>query len=242
MRLYSVGLILALVWLCVPGPAGAHFGTQLNLPKDPDAVLEEVLSREEFRDDPTAALDRARERLRELFERLIEWLYEHFPRLRQAIPDMDTAWIVLGCLVLGAAIVLVCVLLKLVAQSVLDRSARAEDAELDQDAAAGLAFSSGIWTEAVKRANAGEFALAVILLFRYVLIKLDELGRLPYHPGRTNSEILATLRGNDPLRGSLARLVPIFNRVRYGNASCDRADFEHFRDRCVDLTQKAEPS
>ncbi len=237
--MYAIAVIMAVIVLWLPGPAESSFGTQFKLPNDPDEVLKEVLSREEFRETPKTLIDRAKEWLTELLMRILRWLFGLIPSKTRVMPDMDTAWFVLGCLVLGAAVVLACVIVKLVVRVILDRRAQGQEADLDPEAAEGLAFSSAIWKDALKQAEAGEYQRAVILLFRYVLIKLDELGRLPYHPGRTNGEILATLRRNDPLRKNLALLVPLFNRVRYGNARLWRTDFERFRDRCRELTEEA---
>ena len=77
-------------------------------------------------------------------------------------------------------------------------------------------------------AERGEYREALIHLFRYALIRLDEQGRLGFYIGKTNREILRSPRLKKSDRDTLSEMVPIFNCVRYGDFPCGKAEYDRF--------------
>ncbi|MBM4326484.1 MAG: DUF4129 domain-containing protein [Deltaproteobacteria bacterium] len=215
------------------------FQAQFELPQDPDIALKEVLERSEFREKPEVPLlTSLREWLNEAIKRLLIWLLERSPRPRaiKGPPDRAIAVVKIVLVALAAAVfVALAIWFAYLFRGMSFRSRWGSVPEPETIAAGNDA--RGLWAEATRRAESGEYAFALILLFRSVLAQLDERGDLVLLPERTNREILEQVRSEGHLRRILGDMVRSFNRVRYGRGDCSRAEYEDFLSLCRRATR-----
>jgi len=219
--------------------AAADFQARYRLPQDPDAALKEVLSRSEFRETPEIPLlTRLREWLDETIKRLIIWLLERSPKPRsikapsnEAIAAVKVILVALAVAAfIGLAVWLVYLLRGISIRSRREAVSESEIRDAKNDA-------RSLWEEATRLAGKGDYALALILLFRSVLVELDERGDLVVLPERTNREILEQVRSEGHLRRTLGEMVRSFNQVRYGRGDCSRARYKDFLSLCERATR-----
>jgi hypothetical protein len=81
------------------------------------------------------------------------------------------------------------------------------------------------WAEAVKRRAAGDLTGAIVCLFAYQLLTLDQLGLIRLAPGRTGRHYLHALRDPDFIDSTGATLR-LFEDVYYGRRSPSVQAFE----------------
>ena len=101
-------------------------------------------------------------------------------------------------------------------------------------------------------AVAGNFREALRHRYIALLLRLDSRGVWRYDTRRTNWEHIAALRrgtgignaidGNSEIVAPLSDLTRRFDRVRYGSASCDGADWERFERDANALETRAAPT
>jgi len=231
-------LTSALLFSGAAGPDD-RFQKRLNLSQDPERLLQQILSRKEFQQGAEESVfDRLKKRLDELIARALEWV---FGRIAEVVPreaDLGFLGTTLAVLVLGVIGIALLFLAKRLIEMIVGRQTGAK------------ARRDGFWTrehpsvrseavreDALKLAAAGNYRQALLRLFWFALLWLDERDRLLLRPGKTNREILESLPPDEPCRKSLARMVPSFNRVRFGNAPCGREDYELFLDLCRQITE-----
>ena len=206
-----------------------EFRTRYDLPKDPKTVLEGILARDEFKNQEESWIVQAQRLMWETFIRALKWIFNRLPGIDLHLDDdigqtiLDVQLIAILALVAG---LLVWVFVRLV----IARRHRIQiiDPALDHPLSKSLG-SSEARAVALKMAEQGDYRGALVHLFRYVLCRLDEQGKLTVGPGKTTREVLAGIPDEEPLRAPLAEMIPIFNRVRYGDADCGRLDYERFR-------------
>jgi len=241
----SFGLIL-LIWGCflLYAPSwdvkawGAESGIdqdkfvqKLQLQRNPESVLKEVLSRSEFSDsDNESLIDKLRAMLFDALKRILAWIRDRVPSVKLPEAELDVFWTVIGSFVVAAALVLVGVVVFYAAKSFLRKKPDAQEFE-DWDSPVS-ATSAEVRVIALKSAEQGNFREAMTGMFRYVLLWLDERGMLSLHQVKTNREVLESLRGDKTLRTTLGEMIPIFNQVRYGNYPCEQNDYEKFLNLC----------
>lgn len=236
---------LLLVMLCCGMPLRAsdaaseeQFRNYYDVPYAAEPLAREILGREEFRE---SLVDRFLNQIRTwIAETLEEAFSELFRRFR--LPggldfDRDISWSMivwsLLCL-LGIAVVLG--LWYAVKRFGWGRSGAGSHTGEQPGEAVGP-DSQGLWDQALKTAEQGEYRTALILLFRFVVSRLHEKGLLSFHRGKTNREILDSV-GPVPFRDLLAEMVVRFNRVRYGRQACDRTEYEEFLGLCRRVSQQ----
>lgn len=234
--LVLVGLLfLSVSSLCFSATSGESFQQQFHLPQDPDNVLQQILARKEFHEASAwSLLDRLYERLEILWERAMRWLFSRFPRIGPVKTDLNLVWMILTGLLIGLAVIGIVWLFRKGLISVIGKvrgSPRGEQAQERADT--GDLFSRHLLKRAAMAAEEGDYSGALVFLFRFTLMRLDETGRLIFHPGQTNREILESLKDDELIRSGLTEMVPLFNRVRYGNAPCCKAEYE----RALDLSR-----
>jgi hypothetical protein len=139
-------------------------------------------------------------------------------------------WIVLGSFVVAAMLVLIAVAVLYATRTLGRKKPYLE--EFDDLVSPAAVSSSAARIIALKSAEQGNYRDALISMFRYVLLWLDERGRLSLHQVKTNREVLESLGRDQPLRNALGEMIPVFNRVRYGNYPCDKHDYEKFLTLC----------
>jgi hypothetical protein len=236
VRLVLACLILSVCGLQAPvlaraSAAADEFVEKLQLQRNPESVLQEILSRSEFKDsDRESLMDRARAWLSELRRRVFAWIWERIPSPNLPAAELDTFWTVLGSFVVAALLVVVAVLVwySLGFFRSGQRGAQTEE-ELDLFE---RATSEDLRIRATRSAGEGNYREALIYLFRSVLLWLDERGKLSLHQVKTNREVLESLKNDRRLREVLGKIIPVFNRVRYGNYPCNRQDYEQFLAAC----------
>jgi hypothetical protein len=235
----AVLLCFSLVAVAASTP-GSSFQEKYSLPQSPETLLKEILSREEFKQDQTQSfVERLLERLYKELVRLLVGILKRFSSVETPQIDEKLAWIVVKMLLLGSAIVLAIYVLLRVFRVFRNRGIFSDNGfpEPEIGRPGRVAGSSDSWDQAVMLAEKANYAEALINLFRFAVLKLDEQGVLLFHRGKTNGEILESIN-NHSLREILAEMVPSFNRVRYGKASCDRVEYEHFLGLCRRLSER----
>ncbi len=209
---------------CYGTVSSSSFQQKFNLPKDPDAVLKEILSRKEFTDAAKESLlDKFRTFLNKLWIKALSWLLD---RLKWEPPSLGdgSIWAAIGILILSAILALI--LVKLSRFLILFSKIKPKSAEFNRDKHSSELGE--IRAESIKLAAQGEYRKAITLLFRFVLLKLDELGRIQWHPCKTNREILRSVNKTTQTYDPLSEMISIFNGIYYGNKSCGAPEFQRF--------------
>ncbi len=218
-------------------PSADEFRKWYDLPKDPQSALENILAREEFRNQEESWISQARRLLWETIVRALQWIFNRTPSIDVDIDDsvgqmiLDAQLIIAIALVAGIA---VWIAIRLIST----RRHRKRVIPLVNHALSSSSESAEARATALKLAERGDYRGALIHLFRYVLKYLDEKGRLTAGPGKTNREVLNSIPAQEPLRAPLAEMIPLFNRVRYGDADCGKVEFERFQALCRTVTER----
>lgn len=216
-----------------------QFREYYRLPESPGPLAREILSADEFKPGLIEQLlNEVRTWIAETLEEIFFKLFRQFHFSHNFNLDKDLSWSVF----VGALLVLLAIAVALGLWYAfrrwgwpIRRVSRAERNTHDELFSA--AHSGALWDQAVIMAERGDYGAAMILLFRFVLMSLQEKGLLSFHRGKTNREILDTL-GSVPFRDVLAEMVLRFNRVRYGRATCGQADYEEFLGLCRQVAQQ----
>ncbi len=244
-RLFHSARLALWSLLMLPGPCFAEaaadsFVKRLRLPRAPEPVLDEVLSRDEFAQPWSDSLVGAcNEWLLDIVERVLTWLSERIPSIGPIEADWDFWGLVTETLMIAAVVILAVFAARFVIKLIVNRM---PDKQVDDSAGpegdTGFVTAGKSWKQALELGGHGKYREGLIQLFRSVLTWLDENGRLPVREDRTNREILESVRESAPLRSTLAEMIPTFNSVRYGDAHCDRAVYERFLVLCRRATER----
>jgi hypothetical protein len=233
----ALAVLLTLTCLSAGEPgaraiAGA-FAQELKLPSEPEPVLQKILETREFKDSATESLrDSFQEWKDKLWKRIIEYLWPRIPEAEWFDKRADVVWVVLGCLLLAVVLVLA----YLTVRRFMRRDGFGAPSALEIEEPLTRAGSAEIKNKAFELAGKGDYSFAVINLFRYVLVWLDEHNRIALYSAKTNREILRALQ-NDPAGPIVLQLAPIFSAVRYGNARCDKSDYERYLSLCLEIAE-----
>jgi hypothetical protein len=233
-RIFLIALILALVAISATicqgnSDAGSEGSTdsakQLNLSTDPKPILKEILSGWEFRQTDESIWTRLRYAIIQKIEEFLDWLRSKNP---PAWVETGTSiiWRIIGAILL---VVLLLILLKFLINAFNWWKNRERPTQQVEEETYEILLSSEQLKDLAERAaGARDYSSALAHLFRYLLVWLDEHGRISLHEVKTNREILLGLRYEDPARDVLSQIIPIFNRVRYGKLPCNQSDYERF--------------
>jgi hypothetical protein len=93
------------------------------------------------------------------------------------------------------------------------------------------------WAEALGRRAAGDLAGAIICLFAYQLLSLDQLGLIRLVPGRTGRQYLQVVRDQE-LADSLGATLRLFEEVYYGRKPPTAQAFESVWNRALLFRQR----
>jgi hypothetical protein len=216
------------------------FVKRMRLPRVPEPVLEDVLSREEFRQPWVDSITEAFNTwLLEIVERVLTWLSRRIPRLGPIEADWDFWGLTTEILMIIIAVIVAVFAARFLIKLIVSRISRKRTPDSTTTAEHVEFVSAGkSWKQALELGRQGKYREGLIQLFRSVLAWLDESGRLPVREDRTNREILESVPDSGALRSALKEMIPIFNRVRYGNAECDRAVYERFLALCRRTTDR----
>ena len=229
--------------LFVAGSSGDQspraFQERFGLPASPDKVLEEVLSGKEFQKSPLQDLwERILERAGEMIRSALRWLFDRVSALGPVDTNADTLWTIAMSLLIGSVAVLFFYALMKLGQFLLGRrsSVTVNGDGVPQSDSEALGLDQ-LRERARSASAAGSYGEAVIYLFRFALLWLDGGGRVALHPGKTNREILESMRADDAVRPTVGAMIPLFNRVRYGNGVCTKAEYDGFADLFTRVTE-----
>jgi hypothetical protein len=211
-----------------------RFVKHYRLDRNPDALLKKILSKDEFLEsDRESISEKIRKALLSLSDRFWAWLRS---KLNVKIPEYDAEnlWTTLG----SFALAFVAALAGFAALYVFRHfwQKRFPRVLTEETSAAEYRLTSEeSWNTAQELAEAGSYGEALIHLFRYAVLWLDENGKVSLPRMKTNREVLLSLK--DPrIAGNLRKMIPIFNKVRYGNYSCNREDYDNFVAMCRVIT------
>lgn len=155
-----------------------------------------------------------------------------------AMPEVSAPWLIwIAWIVIGGVLAFLAVML---IRAFLDREARkanssddeAVEAEDDADRLDALPMpakprAKGTLLEEAQRCyEAGDYNTAIVYLYGYQLLKLDQNQWIRLAKGKTNREYLRELSGRGELQGVLARTMVPFEDVYFGDHPLDRVRFE----------------
>jgi hypothetical protein len=81
-------------------------------------------------------------------------------------------------------------------------------------------------SEARRQYEAGQYGQAIVYLFSYQLVRLDQHRAIRLARGKTNRQYLSELRDQPNLRTALERTMVVFEEVFFGHHPLDRQGFE----------------
>lgn len=193
---------------------------------DPDAArpaLDDVLNSREFTGDlPEPDDGNAVTRwIDQQFERLFGWLGNE--------ESTSSSFTRLLLTLLGIALVIgvIGLIIQAIRRTLAPKDASGARIDLPSDTSAQEARA-----EAERLAGGGDYRSALRWLYVSTLLRWQEAGRLRVEDSATNHEVLAEVRarGDDAGVRVLTPLIDHFERVWYGDAPCDAADYRTFND------------
>jgi hypothetical protein len=233
-----VATVAGLSDLSAAGPSADEFRKRYDLPQDPKTALEDILARDEFRNQEESWISQVQRLMWETILRALKWIFDRLPGFNFDIDD-DIGQMILDTQLVGMIALVAGLAAWMVVRLIRSRRHRIRVINSPEDhAPADSPGSAGARAMALKLAEQGDYRGALIHLFRYVLTLLDEKGRLTVGPGKTNREVLNSIPNGEPLKAPLAEMIPLFNRVRYGDAGCGKVDFERFQDLSRIVTER----
>lgn len=229
-----------LSWVCwaqeVPKEITAgEFRSRLNLSQDPEPVLKRILESEEFKKAETRSFfQRIRDLTLDWIESILNRLFRKIPKLNVTAEELEAFWQILVGMLFAVVLGVLAFVFFRNRGFIFGKTGRAplpeplfEEKYLTSDAAR---------LNARRFADQGNFAQALIHLFRATLLWLDEHGKLAFYTGKTNREILAGIDGNEPAAAVLGQMIPVFDRIRYGNGICEAEEYEKFSEMTSKIT------
>lgn len=221
------------------GTPAQDFPGQLNLPKDPDAVLREILSREEFQHAlKETRWDQIQKWLEQILLSILRWIAGKigFFADKESF-DAHPLWRVAEGMLIGAVFLLALYLAKILFEHLRDHTSPPANHSTARGADSQYLSSDRLREEARQCAQRGDYRTGLILLFRSVLVRLEEEGKIGHHRGKTNREVIRSISGEGVARELVTQLVPVFDGVCYGNAPCGKEEYERFLRQCTRLIQ-----
>ncbi len=220
--------------ICAAQSGDGPFMQRFGLKEDPDIVLKRTLEGEDF--SYASLASRAGEIFVEFFMAVYEALLELFPEIDPPWPykgakkfsgDLIT---VIG-LVLAATLLILGLVWVIIKTGALNRpfKTKASHEAGDSLELENITYQE-LWDHAVSFLEKGNYTKAIIYFFRSFLMRLENDGIIRFRPGLTNREILRTMNFEDPNRAKLAKMIPVFNRIRYGSGDCDQAQALLFKE------------
>jgi hypothetical protein len=233
LRVVCLLSLLAVVcgyWPAQSGCATARSGDfqkKFDLPQDPEALLQDILSRKEFKDATARSLlERLRAFLHHLWRRALSWILDRLPDLGPISLGNESIWSAVGILLITVLLALIIIGLTRFFLPVFRKSGNQEPGSPIQEIEMGELGE--MQEQALQAAQEGDYRKALILLFRFVLLKLDEMGHIKWRTWKTNREILRSLRQNATAREPLSEMISIFNGIYYGGKPCAKPEFQRF--------------
>jgi len=238
-----LAVLLACVWFIPPCSAAESsdaFRERFNLPADPEPLLQRILSTDEFKEQPTQSLlERLEQWAKELLLRALKWLVDRMPSSGPLLIPKRSIWYVVAGLILAALLIFVIAvairILPLHRRRIINDTGPADTPIEEVEPLS----SRETWDLAIRLAEHADYSEAIVYMFRSVLLWLDEQGKLAFHPSKTNRELLAGVGKNAEPRQTFAKMIPVFDRVKYGGVQCDQLEYERFLALCRGIMGRA---
>jgi hypothetical protein len=160
------------------------------------------------------------------------------PSSNPSMPEVSAPWLIwVAWIVIGGVLVFLAVMLIRAFLNREARKAKASDgesieAENDDDRLDALPLPAAprrkgtLLEEARRSYEAGDYNAAIVYLYGYQLLKLDQNQWIRLAKGKTNRQYLRELSARGELQGVLARTMVPFEDVYFGSHALDRARFE----------------
>lgn len=231
--LIGVIFFLPMLWISAAYAeeiSGEQFRRNFEIPRDPQPVLRQILDRAEFKvRQDESFVDWLRWWLWEVVRRVMALISEWSSGEQRGRFAATSVPLIVDALFIGAvALIAVAIVWVLVKYLLGLGDSQLQDTISDAEDEIEVINSARARELAVSLADQGEYRAALIYTYRFVLLFLDETGRVPISPGKTNREILAGIAVDRPEYDALAQMAPVFNAVRYGDAVCRQGDYERF--------------
>jgi hypothetical protein len=142
------------------------------------------------------------------------------------------AWIIIGGVLVFLAVMLIRAFLNREAKKAKSSDGETVEAEDDSDRLDALplpaiARPKGTLLEEARRSyEQGDYNTAIVYLYSYQLVKLDQNQWIRLAKGKTNRQYLRELSARGELQSVLARTMIPFEDVYFGNHPLDRTRFE----------------
>jgi hypothetical protein len=198
---------------------------------DYSKALATILARKEFNWETASSRNPIQEWLDRLWQRFWEWLNSVLSSVGIG-GSSAIQWVVglVGTLIL--ALVLFYVLRGLVGNVSYETAWQDGDVDFLE-----IISAEGAARRAEETARLGDYRSAVRWLYLSSLLVLEERGLLRYDRSRTNREYLRSVAHLPELSAVLRDVIDVFDRVWYGIAPIDEADFTRYAARVADLRQ-----
>lgn len=212
---------------CYATPPSGDFQKKFNLSQDPEALLKDILSRKEFTDAATRSLlDRLKAYLDYLWLKALSWILDRLPSLGPVSLGHESIWAAVGILLITALLAAIIAGLGRFFSPLYRKSwNQAPESRLQEIEFGDL---GEMREQALRAAQEEDYRKALALLFRFVLLRLDELGRIKWRPWKTNREILRSAHESTTTREPLSEMISIFNGIYYGDKPCGDPEFQQF--------------
>ena len=233
-------------------PNGAYFA-----PVDAGAIIRDLEKSGQIRTGPTwlqAQTEVVKQWFLDRIEAFFKWIASLFPksapRAGGSLPDLSWLTFVMWALIASLLAFLLFAVYRAFAGNVRwgGRRKRAEEELQNEDAELLLLPPDELAQRAARFASEGNFREALRHRYIALLLRLDNRGVWRYDARRTNWEHIAALRrghvagevaGNAEIVAPLSDLTRRFDRVRYGGAPCDGANWQQFERDTVNLETRA---
>lgn len=196
---------------------------------DPDAILDDILERREYRappEDPKLAQAAAqvRDRIRTAWQSVRNFVSNLFePRQGGGFFEQIRSLFIMGLAaltVLGIAFFVFRALLR----AAVDTAADEPETEMPEAPPQPVEMAA----EAKQRAATGDHRGAIRALYLALLGRLHQQGAISYDRHRTNREYLRSMRAGPERKSAFATLVDAFDRKWYGKEPCSLEEVEAF--------------
>jgi hypothetical protein len=217
-------------WLAQLGyatPPSGDFQKKFNLPQDPEALLKDILSRKEFRDSAARSLlDRLTAFLNHLWRKALSWILDRLPNPGPISLGNESVWAAVGILLITALLAGIIIGLARFFSPILRKRRKKAPGPPTQEIELGDLRE--MRERALRAAHGGDYRKASTLLFRFVLLRLDEMGHIKWRAWKTNREILRSAHDNAFTREPLSEMISTFNGIYYGGWPCGATEFQRF--------------
>ncbi|MCD6350741.1 MAG: DUF4129 domain-containing protein, partial [Armatimonadetes bacterium] len=194
--------------------------------QDLRSTIASILSRREYRPPGETLRESFRRALGELFDRILRWVFKPIKWIIDKLSQLGgkgnptSRWLVTALLIVAAILILLHVYYT--AAGAFGRRGRRRARAVSGGTAADPAV---LLRQAQAAASEGDYRQALSLLYASVLLRLDRVGLLDYHPAITNWSYVESLSAPQEIRGRFRELTALADRALYAEVPVTA---EHF--------------